>query len=80
MARYKDKYEDILEDRRHKSDIKYSFKNRSGEPKYKYSIPRTPDDIKEHVLNSDRVKYRVEVVSIIHALKRHLIENLPCSI
>jgi len=37
-------------------------RTRQDVPAYKYHVPRTPDDIKQHVLNSDRVKYTVERV------------------
>lgn len=60
-ARQKDIYEDILEDRRHSSDVVWSFRTRE-EPKYKYNKPRTPDEIRKHVMHSDRVKYAVEKV------------------
>jgi glycerone phosphate O-acyltransferase len=62
-ARQKDIYEDILEDRRHTSDVFWSLRTRE-EPVYKYNKPRTPDDIRKHVMHSDRVKYAVEQVYI----------------
>ena len=62
LARHKDGFEDILEERSHTSDFKYCIRTRTDIPSYKYCQPRTPDEIKEHVMNSDRVKYRVEMV------------------
>ncbi len=62
LARHKDGFVDILDERRHASDFKYCVRTRSGVPVYKYCTPRTPDEVKEHVINSDRVKYRVEMV------------------
>ena len=62
LARHKDGFEDILEERRHTSDFKYCIRTRTDLPSYKYCQPRTPEEIKEHVINSDRVKYRVEMV------------------
>ena len=62
LARHKDGFEDILEERRHTSDFKYCIRTRTDIPSYKYCQPRTPEEIKEHVINSDRVKYRVEMV------------------
>ena len=62
LARHKDGFEDILEERRHNSDFKYCIRTRTDIPSYKYCKPRTPEEIKEHVTNSDRVKYRVEMV------------------
>lgn len=60
-ARQKDIYEDILEDRRHTSDVVWSLRTRE-EPVYKYNKPRTPGDIRKDVMHSDRVKYAVEQV------------------
>ena len=62
MAKRKDEFEDILDNRRHQSDLKYSIKQRMNVPTYKYCHQRTPSKLKQHVLNSDRVKYRVELV------------------
>ena len=62
QAKTKDRYGDILDIRRHKSDVKYITKSRPNIPMYKYCKPRTPAEIKADVLNSDRVKYRVEMV------------------
>lgn len=61
-AKQKDFFEDILEDRRHTSDIKWAMRTRDV-PLYKYNKPRSPVQINEHVLKSDRVKYAVEKVS-----------------
>ena len=63
MAQYKDGYEDIVEARRHFSDLKYSFKQRQDVPQYKYRKPRTPVELTQNVLNSDRVKYAIEKVT-----------------
>ena len=62
QSHYKDGFEDILDERRHSSDIKYCIRKRRDVPKYKYCIPREPDDIKRHVLSSDRVQYVIEKV------------------
>ena len=70
MAPYKDGFHDILDERRHTSDFTFMSRARVDVPYYKHRIARTPDEIKEHVLNSDRVKYTVERVSfsIFHAV------------
>ncbi|XP_060070929.1 dihydroxyacetone phosphate acyltransferase-like [Ylistrum balloti] len=60
-SRHKDIFEDILEDRRHSSDLGWSLRTRDV-PDYKNNKPRTIDQIKEHVMASDRVKYAVEQV------------------
>ena len=63
MAHYKDGgYEDVLEERRHTSDLKYAMKSRPDVPRYKYCKPRTPAEIKTQVLNSDRLRYTIEKV------------------
>ena len=62
MAMYKDGYEDILEQRRETSDVSYTLRTRHNVPKYKYAKPRTPSQLKTHVMKSDRVKYTVEMV------------------
>ena len=65
MAQYKDGgYEDILNDRRTHSDLQYVLRSRVDIPHYKYSKPRTPNEIKQAVLTSDRVKYTVEKVEL----------------
>jgi glycerone phosphate O-acyltransferase len=58
----KDIFEDILEDRRTSSDAKWAWHTRDV-PVYKYNKPRSPEEIKKHVLHSDRVKYAIEQVS-----------------
>ena len=65
MAKHKDGFEDILEERRTNSDWKFSLKTKQCVPVYKYCRQRTPQKIKEDVLNSDRVRYRVEMVRAI---------------
>ena len=62
MSVYKDGYSDILEPRRGTSDLKYVIKPRVDVPKYKYNHPRSASELKQHVLESDRVKYAVEQV------------------
>lgn len=62
MAPYKDGFHDILDERRRTSDFTFMSRTRIDVPQYKHRIPRTPEEIKEHVLNSDRVKYTVERV------------------
>lgn len=61
-ARQKDFFVDILDERRHTSDLSWSFRQREV-PQYKYNEPRSPAQIKQDVLNSDRVKYAVEKVT-----------------
>ncbi|KAH3844317.1 hypothetical protein DPMN_086575 [Dreissena polymorpha] len=58
-ARQKDFFVDILDDRRHTSDLAWSLRQRD-EPKYQYNKPRSPAEVKGHVLKSDRVKYAIE--------------------
>jgi len=64
LAPYKDGYTDILDERRHTSDITFMSRARLDIPEYKYHMPRSAEEIKQHVLKSDRVKYAVEHVSI----------------
>ena len=82
MALYKDGYEDILEERRHKSDLKYSMRTRRDVPKYKYTKPRTPEELKKHVFESDRVKYTVEKVSRLNVCLnlRNFFLSLPAKL
>jgi len=63
LAPYKDGYTDILEERRHTSDFTFMTRSREDVPHYKYRVPRSPEEIRQHVLTSDRVKYTVERVS-----------------
>ena len=65
QAKHKDHYEDIIEERRSTSDLKYVLRTRMDLPVFKDRKPRTPTEIKADVLNSDRVKYRVEKVNIL---------------
>ncbi|KAK3576755.1 hypothetical protein CHS0354_014568 [Potamilus streckersoni] len=60
-AKQKDFFVDMLDDRRHASDFHYSTRVRDVTT-YKYNKPRSPKDIKDHVMQSDRVKYAVEKV------------------
>ena len=62
-SKHKDVFEDILEDRRHSSDLRYSTRARDV-PKFRLNKQRTPQQIKNHVLKSDRVQYAVEQVSV----------------
>ena len=64
MAPYKDGYTDILDERRRTSDLTFMSRARVEVPEYKYRVPRSPEEIKRHVLTSDRVKYTVERVGI----------------
>ncbi|KAK3576753.1 hypothetical protein CHS0354_014566 [Potamilus streckersoni] len=50
-----------LDDRTSSSDFHYSTRVRDVKT-YKYKKPRSPKDIKDHVMQSDRVKYAVEKV------------------
>ncbi|XP_059144177.1 dihydroxyacetone phosphate acyltransferase-like [Physella acuta] len=58
-AKQKDMFEDILEERRLNSDLRYCCKTRD-EPQFKLNKPRTPAQLKEHVMASDRVQYAIE--------------------
>ena len=69
-ARQKDFFVDILDERRHTNDLTWALHQREV-PTYKYNKPRTPSELKEHVLKSDRVKYAVEKV-----MKRGIACNL----
>ena len=60
-SRQKDFFVDILDERRHTSDVSWSLRQREV-PAYKYNKPRSPAEVKQDVLNSDRVKYAVEKV------------------
>ena len=60
-ARQKDMFEDILEDRRHSSDLRYSLKTRDV-TMFKLNKPRAPMQIKEHVMKSDRVNFAIDQV------------------
>lgn len=62
LAKYKDIYEDVLDERRHTSDIKFCLKNHENVPKFKYNNERTSPEIKDYVLKSDRVRYAIEMV------------------
>ena len=70
MATYKDGYVDILDCRRGLSDFKYALKARPDVPGYKYNQPRTPTQLKHDVMNSDRVGYAIEQVTLLHMLLR----------
>ncbi len=70
LARHKDGFVDILDERRHASDFKYCVRTRTDIPAYKYCKTRTPQQVKEHVINSDRVKYRIEQVRMNHRFRR----------
>ena len=65
MAPYKDGFHDILDERRRTSDVSFMTRTRTDVPQYKHCNPRTPEEIKKHVLNSDRVKYTVERVGLV---------------
>lgn len=68
-SKHKDVYEDILEERRHSSDFVFCSRTREI-PKFRLNKPRTPQQIKDHVLKSDRVQYAVEQVCIETQLSR----------
>ncbi|XP_013398318.1 dihydroxyacetone phosphate acyltransferase-like isoform X1 [Lingula anatina] len=59
---FKDGYEDILEDRRGNSDLRFAIRSREV-PAYKYNHPRTSAQIKEYVRKSDRVTFTIEQVA-----------------
>ncbi|KAL4237809.1 hypothetical protein ACF0H5_002521 [Mactra antiquata] len=60
-ARQKDFFVDIIDERRHTSDIGWALRQREV-PAYKYNKARSPAEIKNDVLKSDRVKYAVEKI------------------
>ncbi|XP_055953385.1 dihydroxyacetone phosphate acyltransferase-like [Argiope bruennichi] len=53
---------DILEDRRRTSDIGWALKTWNVPP-CRYSLRRTPEDIKKHVLSSEKIKSVIKQVS-----------------
>ena len=65
MGKHKDGFEDILEERRQTSDLAYIFRSQTHVPHYKYNKDRDPKQIKQHVLESDRVRYRIEMVCTV---------------
>uniref|UniRef100_A0A0B6ZSK3 Phospholipid/glycerol acyltransferase domain-containing protein n=2 Tax=Arion vulgaris TaxID=1028688 RepID=A0A0B6ZSK3_9EUPU len=67
--RQKDMFEDILEERRSNSDARYSLKTRDV-PVFKFNKSRTPAQIIEHVMNSDRVQFAIEQACIDTKLPR----------
>ncbi|XP_067681176.1 dihydroxyacetone phosphate acyltransferase-like [Haliotis asinina] len=60
-AKHKDMFTDSLEMRRQTSDIKFVVRSRDT-PQFKLNKPRTHEEIREHVLQSDRVKYAIDQV------------------
>lgn len=60
-SKHKDIFEDILDERRHFSDFRYVTRSRDV-PRFHLNKRRTPQQIKDHVLKSDRVQYAVEQV------------------
>lgn len=60
-------FEDILEERRLISDLRYSIKTRDV-PVFKFNKSRTPAQIKEHVMNSDRVQFAIDQVQLLCVL------------
>lgn len=62
FGKQKDIFEDILEDRRYFSDVKWAWYVRDVFL-YKYSKVRFLEEIKKYVIQSDRVKYVIEQVS-----------------
>ena len=63
LSRHKDDYEDIVEERRTQSDVRYVTRSREV-PTYKYNVSRSHAQLKQHVMKSDRVRYTVEQVGI----------------
>ncbi|XP_036916133.1 dihydroxyacetone phosphate acyltransferase [Sturnira hondurensis] len=57
-----DEFEDILEERRHVSDLKFAMKCYTP-VLYKGIIPCKPSDIKSNVLNSEEVSYVIKQLS-----------------
>lgn len=60
-----DEFEDILEERRHVSDLKFAMKCYTPLV-YKGITPCKPSDIKYSVLNSEEVHYVIKQVSDSH--------------
>ncbi|PVD26429.1 hypothetical protein C0Q70_14106 [Pomacea canaliculata] len=60
-ARHKDVFEDILEERRTSSDLRFAARARDV-PRFRLNKERPPHKIKEDVLKSDRVQYAIEQV------------------
>lgn len=54
-------FEDILEERKLNSDLRYSLKTRDV-PVFKFNKARTPAQIKDHVMTSDRVQFAIDQV------------------
>jgi len=80
LASYKDGYTDILDERRHSSDLAFITRTRVDVPEYKYHVQRTASDIKTHVMNSDRVKYTVERVSWLITITVYYVRNADIKI
>ncbi|RUS83045.1 hypothetical protein EGW08_009184 [Elysia chlorotica] len=78
-ARQKDMFEDILEDRRHNSDLRYSLKTRDVTT-FKLNKPRAPVQIKEHVMKSDRVNFAIDQTCIDTKLPREEVVTEALSI
>ncbi|XP_012870175.1 PREDICTED: dihydroxyacetone phosphate acyltransferase isoform X1 [Dipodomys ordii] len=57
-----DEFEDILEERRHTSDLKFAMKCYTP-PVYKGITPCKPGDIKDMVLSSDEIDYVIKQLS-----------------
>lgn len=73
-SKHKDVFEDILEERRHNSDLRYCTKTRDV-PKFHLNKPRNPQQIKDHVLKSDRVQYAVEQICMETQLPRSEVQT-----
>lgn len=78
MTAYKDGYEDILNDRRDKSDFGYAMKARTDVPQYKYTHPRSATKLKEDVISSDRVRHTIEKVNKWECVKCSFALNMNC--
>ncbi|XP_075388133.1 dihydroxyacetone phosphate acyltransferase isoform X2 [Tenrec ecaudatus] len=57
-----EEFEDILEERRHVSDLKFAMKCYTP-PIYREMIPCTPSDIKSSVLSSEEIHYIIKQLS-----------------
>lgn len=53
---------DILDDRRKTSDIGWALKSWNVPP-CRFSLKRSPEDIKKHVLTSEKIKVVIKQVS-----------------
>lgn len=63
MLKKKDEFEDILEERRNSSDLRYALRSYTP-PLYKEVTPATANELKDMVLQSDPLCFVVRQVEI----------------